>query len=264
MIYRTRSFSINNQNGFSPEPLRRTKSTLDMRPVDAELRELRDLRRFIRVKKEDYQEASSAVNTILCKMDKEQLSNDFFKDNWENEKRKKEVGKALHFQPPSLSNILKSHGVVGQYKEVLTEEEIERKEEITRNFHRYKNAKMRFSLIRMAINCRCDEDSFFVAYYFSNPIGMLQLSTKDNIPTVVSFATDYLIRNCGYLLMEYAVNESVDLGKEGKLQLDALPRAEKAYFDMGFLKTTGDIMILEPAMSDKWHMINGHYKCIMC
>ncbi|MDC9580655.1 hypothetical protein PSI15_03565 [Xenorhabdus sp. PR6a] len=261
MIYRTKSFSINNHNDFLSKSLRQTKSTLDMRLIDAELRDLRDPRRFIHIKKGNAQEASYAVGAILRRMDEEQLAYDFFKDNWENEKKKRNTGEASGFGKPNLSNILKSHGLMSeQRKNVLTEIEIETKEEIKRNFCRYQNSKTIFKFIKQSINYFDDKDKFFIAYYFTHPIGILHFSTKKDIPTVVNFAMHYLIRNCGYLLMEFAVNESVDLGKEGRLQLEALSGAETAYFDMGFLKTNNDLMILEPAMNDKWCKINGHYK----
>ncbi|MBI6547774.1 GNAT family N-acetyltransferase [Xenorhabdus lircayensis] len=261
MIYRTRSFNINNHNDFSLNPLRRTQSASNMRSVDAELSNLRDLRRVIRINKGDHQEAFSAVNTILIKMNEEQLLYDFFKDNFNNEPREKNVGETFRSKFPNLNNILKNHGLLKQDK---TKEEIENTEEIKKNFFRYQNSKTIFTSIRQSINSSHGEDVFFIAYYFNNPIGILRFSKKTNIPTVVHFAIHYLIRNCGYLLMEYAVKESVDLGKEGKLQIDALPRAEKAYFDMGFFKTVGDVMILEPSMSDKWSMINSCYKYTRC
>ncbi|PHM69299.1 hypothetical protein [Xenorhabdus kozodoii] len=264
MIYRTKSFSINNYNDFPSKPLRKIKSTLDIRSIDAELRDLRDIKRFISVKKGDCKEVSSAISVILNRLEEARLDYDFLKDNWKNEKKPKDVEKASCWQSPKLGNILKSYGMtLGHGKETLTKEEINRKEEIINNFHRYQNAKMRFISIKLSINPASNEDKFFIAYYFSNPIGILQFSTKNNTPTVVNFAMHYLVRNCGYLLMECAVNESLDLGKEGKIQLDALPRAEEAYFNMGFLKSPGDVMILEPAISDKWCMIEGCYKYML-
>ncbi|KMJ45086.1 hypothetical protein AB204_10825 [Xenorhabdus khoisanae] len=265
MVYRKRSLSVNHHHDFLSNPLRETKSTLDMRSVDAELRDLRDIRKFVHIKKGNYQEASYAVNTILHRMSGDQFPHDFFNGNRENERKNKNIGETSHSEVLNLNSILKNHGLVlEQHKKSLTKEENEEKEEIAKNFYRYQSAKTIFTLINKSINRSRDEDTFFIAYYFSNPIGILQLSTKSNIPLIVHFAVHYLTRNFGYLLMEYAVNESLDLGKEGKLQCDALPRAEKAYSDLGFLKTTGDVMVLEPAMNkDKWHIINGRYKYIM-
>ncbi|MDC9596570.1 hypothetical protein [Xenorhabdus anantnagensis] len=99
------------------------------------------------------------------------------------------------------------------------------------------------------------EHYFFVMFFQEAPIGMLIFSNnKEKVsepPSIIEFATHIGIRNCGIILMEYAVNKSNTLGKNGSIKLIPAPAAKEIYFQYGFGYQKG-YMLLEPAKSDKW------------
>ncbi|MDC9581106.1 GNAT family N-acetyltransferase [Xenorhabdus sp. PR6a] len=100
---------------------------------------------------------------------------------------------------------------------------------------------------------------FFVAYFQGVPVGALQFNPNDGceIPEVDYLATHCGIRNCGVLLMEYAVNESRQLKMGGQLRLTPLDNAISAYLKMGFTELSGSTYLyLNPAESNKWDCSN--------
>ncbi|OKP01133.1 hypothetical protein [Xenorhabdus eapokensis] len=106
---------------------------------------------------------------------------------------------------------------------------------------------------------------FFASYFKGVPIGILQFSPKNKAlteyPEVDYLATHCGIRNCGVLLIEYAVNKSQQLGMNGKLTLTPLSGAEPAYFNMGFTYLNSMTLMLNPAaIKNKWYFIEGRYK----
>ncbi|MBD2784107.1 GNAT family N-acetyltransferase [Xenorhabdus sp. DI] len=109
--------------------------------------------------------------------------------------------------------------------------------------------------------------AFFVAYFQGVPVGALQFNPRDGyeVPEVDYLATHCGIRNCGVLLMEYAVNESLQLRKGGKLELYPLDNAVPAYLKMGFttLKDNG-CLYLDPVESPQWYLTNGRYRYRAC
>ncbi|KMJ43487.1 hypothetical protein AB204_19470 [Xenorhabdus khoisanae] len=106
------------------------------------------------------------------------------------------------------------------------------------------------------------EHYFFVMFFQETPIGMLIFSNNKAKATepssIVEFVTHIGVRNCGFLLMEYAVNKSKTLGKNGNVKLIPAPAARGVYFQYGF-GYQGGYMVLEPAKSDKWGFWAGEY-----
>ncbi|MDC9589892.1 GNAT family N-acetyltransferase [Xenorhabdus sp. XENO-10] len=106
---------------------------------------------------------------------------------------------------------------------------------------------------------------FFAAYFKGIPIGVLQFSLKNDdypeLPIIDYLVTHCGIRNCGSLLIEYALNKSQQLGMKGKLTLSSVPAAMPVYFNMGFtILDDGVYLQLNPTESNKWYSINGHYR----
>ncbi|MBD2784106.1 hypothetical protein ID858_04525 [Xenorhabdus sp. DI] len=107
---------------------------------------------------------------------------------------------------------------------------------------------------------------FFVAYFRGVPVGALQFTYKDepdknkpaDAPKINYLATHCGIRNCGALLVEYAVNESLQLGMDGKLRLAPLDNSSiPVSIKMGFTQLEGGkYLYLNPAESNKWDCSN--------
>ncbi|CDG16452.1 hypothetical protein [Xenorhabdus doucetiae] len=107
---------------------------------------------------------------------------------------------------------------------------------------------------------------FFVAYFRGVPVGALQFTYKDepdknkpaDAPKINYLATHCGIRNCGALLVEYAVNESLQLGMDGKLRLAPLDNSSiPVSLKMGFTQLEGGkYLYLNPAESNKWDCSN--------
>ncbi|MDC9613323.1 hypothetical protein PSI19_05360 [Xenorhabdus khoisanae] len=106
------------------------------------------------------------------------------------------------------------------------------------------------------------EHYFFVMSFQETSMGMLIFSNnkaKTTEPSsIVEFVTHVGVRNCGVFLMEYAVNKSKTLGKNGNVKLIPAPAARGVYFQYGF-GYQGGYMVLEPAKSDKWGFWAGEY-----
>ncbi|CDG16451.1 GNAT family N-acetyltransferase [Xenorhabdus doucetiae] len=103
---------------------------------------------------------------------------------------------------------------------------------------------------------------FFVAYFQGVPVGVLWFDPnyECEIPEVDYLATHCGIRNCGVLLMEYAVNESRQLGRGGQLKLTPLDNAIPAYLKMGFTELSGSThLYLNPAENNKWDCRNPNH-----
>ncbi|MDE9590781.1 hypothetical protein, partial [Xenorhabdus bovienii] len=66
------------------------------------------------------------------------------------------------------------------------------------------------------------------------------------------------IRRCGILLIEYAVNKSNELGKNGNIQLTPAPNSRDVYHEYGFNFQEGH-MLLEPNQNEKWGIRNEKY-----
>ncbi|MBD1227398.1 hypothetical protein [Xenorhabdus griffiniae] len=102
----------------------------------------------------------------------------------------------------------------------------------------------------------------FVMFFQGTPIGMLIFSNNKERVTepssIIEFATHIGIRNSGIFLMEYAVNKSKTLGKNGNIKLIPEPAARNVYFQYGFGYQRG-YMVLEPDKSDKWGFWRGEY-----
>ncbi|MBE8596614.1 GNAT family N-acetyltransferase [Xenorhabdus sp. BG5] len=110
---------------------------------------------------------------------------------------------------------------------------------------------------------------YFAAYFKGVPVGILEFSPENNIdsynlPTVEYLATHCGIRNCGVLLMEHAVNKSLQLGNNGKIKLFPLEETKLAYIKMGFSSGNLGYLVLDPANSHKWRFSpsNNSYKYI--
>ncbi|PHM75041.1 hypothetical protein [Xenorhabdus kozodoii] len=95
----------------------------------------------------------------------------------------------------------------------------------------------------------------FVMFFQEVPIGILIFSNNKEKatepPSIIEFATHIGIRNCGIFLMEYAVNKSNTLGKNGNVKLIPASAARGVYLQYGFGYQRG-YMLLEPGKSDKW------------
>ncbi|OKP05536.1 hypothetical protein [Xenorhabdus eapokensis] len=102
----------------------------------------------------------------------------------------------------------------------------------------------------------------FVMFFQGKPIGMLIFSNNKEKVTepssIIEFATHIGIRNSGIFLMEYAVNKSKTLGKNGNIKLIPAPAARNVYIQYGF-GYQGGYMVLEPDKSDKWGFWRGEY-----
>ncbi|MDX7987296.1 hypothetical protein FE392_08120 [Xenorhabdus sp. 12] len=115
-----------------------------------------------------------------------------------------------------------------------------------------------------------DDNLFFIAYYSGSPIGALLLSLRNSpdsgiashvdIPIIKYVATHCGIRDCGVILIEYVVNESLRLGKGGKLKCEILEAVRNLYLNMGFIEILPLVMQLDPNESPVWHFVNGAYK----
>ncbi|MDX7987517.1 GNAT family N-acetyltransferase [Xenorhabdus sp. 12] len=113
-----------------------------------------------------------------------------------------------------------------------------------------------------------NECLFILAYFQGRPVGALQLKLKyeQGWSEVAFLATHCGLRSSGYLLIEFSINKTLQLGRSGKLKLVSKYGARSAYTKMGF-ETGGNetYYFLDPAKrSDKWRFINGCYKYIGC
>ncbi|PHM46086.1 N-acetyltransferase [Xenorhabdus mauleonii] len=101
-----------------------------------------------------------------------------------------------------------------------------------------------------------DDKLFFIAYFSGVPVEVLQLNLRNpsgyvaanntDIPKVEYFATHCGIRNCGIILIEYVVNESLKLGKGGRLKCTILEAVRDIYLNMGFTELSPQYMQLDP------------------
>ncbi|MDC9593038.1 hypothetical protein [Xenorhabdus sp. IM139775] len=115
---------------------------------------------------------------------------------------------------------------------------------------------------------------FFVAYFRGVPVGALQFTYKDepdknkpaDAPKINYLVTHCGIRNCGVLLVEYAVNQSLGLNMEGKLRLAPLDNSSiPISLNMGFTRLEGsNNLYLNPAESNQWHLNNGRFRYSGC
>ncbi|PHM50765.1 hypothetical protein [Xenorhabdus miraniensis] len=107
---------------------------------------------------------------------------------------------------------------------------------------------------------------FFASFFRGVPVGILVLSDAtlnraNGIPIIRAIATHMGTRNCGRLLIEYAVNKSQKLDHYGVVQLEPVANAKPAYLRLGFTEDTDDWMVLDPArQGSKWHLIDGNYR----
>ncbi|MDX7998554.1 GNAT family N-acetyltransferase [Xenorhabdus sp. Reich] len=106
------------------------------------------------------------------------------------------------------------------------------------------------------------EHYFFVMFYEETPIGILVFSndaTKITEPAKIEeFAIHVGMRRSGVFLMEYAVNKSKELGKNGNVKLIPARDAISVYFKYGF-EFKGGYMVLEPSQNHKWGIFKDGY-----
>ncbi|PHM37406.1 N-acetyltransferase [Xenorhabdus mauleonii] len=112
-----------------------------------------------------------------------------------------------------------------------------------------------------------NECLFILAYFQGVPVGALQLKLKyeQGWSEIAFLATHCGLRSSGYLLIEFSINKTLQLGRSGKLKLVSLPEAKSAYAKMGFDTSGGNgaYCFLDPAKrSDKWQFNNSCYKYI--
>ncbi|PHM45065.1 N-acetyltransferase [Xenorhabdus mauleonii] len=114
----------------------------------------------------------------------------------------------------------------------------------------------------------------FVANFRGTPVGVLILTITEkkllnapkflpDIPLILDISTHPGIRGGGISLIECAVNVSYQLGKNGVVQLTPIDESEGSYKYMGFNKIQSNrlvFMVLRPAESPKWQLIEGRYR----
>ncbi|MBI6548632.1 GNAT family N-acetyltransferase [Xenorhabdus lircayensis] len=116
--------------------------------------------------------------------------------------------------------------------------------------------------------CSQRENRYFVSYFRGIPVGAMIFSPKGeyvpDVPGVVLLVTHPGIRGCGILLMECAVNESKEQGKEGRVQVFPTTGSKSAYVNMGFMsiKKNQRPMLLEPSKSPQWVLRQDRYHFI--
>ncbi|CDG18375.1 conserved protein of unknown function [Xenorhabdus doucetiae] len=114
-----------------------------------------------------------------------------------------------------------------------------------------------------------------ISYFKWTPVGLLILAVKEkkssdsfasvdayfinHSPEILIFVTHPGIQNSGIILIEHAVNKSLQLGCAGVLHASPTGGAVRAYTNMGFVKT-GRFMALKPAGNAKWEYQNGGYR----
>ncbi|PHM70662.1 GNAT family N-acetyltransferase [Xenorhabdus kozodoii] len=225
MMFRSKSFNMNCPSVF--EPLSRSKSTSDIGTPSF------DARLWIKIKESTEQEMFHVVNKIMTetmKYDEWQYVNknkiyDKEQEKWNN----RHAGSHGVFRTIDM-NI--EYGVNDQKSEELKKESL-----------------------------------FFVAYFKGIPIGVLQLTPSDDGSGTPLLEVNYVashcgIQNCGILLIEHAVNESLQLGMKGHLKISPVPKSRQIYINMGFTgSSSNEYLYLNPARSLKWHFINERYRC---
>ncbi|PHM37232.1 hypothetical protein [Xenorhabdus innexi] len=147
-------------------------------------------------------------------------------------------------------------------------------EEQCRWISRYKNARNIFDYI--IDSCEIDTETsseqkhFIIAYFRGVPIGILYLLIKESnvLPEVVFLVTHCSIRGCGALLVERAINKSLELGKGADIRL--LPLEDEnvisAYENMGFMQSHGEMVLYPAQCSAKWRFnaAKNCYKYLFC
>jgi hypothetical protein len=109
--------------------------------------------------------------------------------------------------------------------------------------------------------------AYFVGYYIDGqPIGVLAMSNFVPFPYINDLVTHPGSDTAGGILIECAVQKSVDWGNSGTLELTALDEdAAEAYKALGFVRKTlpydPDEMILDPAKQDQiWCYLDGRWR----
>ncbi|MDB5312020.1 MAG: hypothetical protein JWO38_6222 [Gemmataceae bacterium] len=108
---------------------------------------------------------------------------------------------------------------------------------------------------------------YFVAYYIDGqPIGVLAMSNYHPLPYINDLVTHPGSEAAGGILIECAVQKSVDWGKDGLLELCALDEdAGEAYKALGFISRSPpeskDEMTLEPSKNEQiWCNLSGKWQ----
>ena len=86
-------------------------------------------------------------------------------------------------------------------------------------------------------------------------IGYMQYSIQENCLYIhrmnnYSIHADAPFKQVGSLLMEYAFHKSIQAGKEGRIELDAIKNSPPAYFHMGLRKKGTGVMWLQKEIAD--------------